>query len=237
MQTFIAVLEDKFEYNQRFLKLSFELKEPHRIDFKAGQYLTFTTHPEEKKQYFFFSSPDIDHGFEILLDRDQKGKSTTYLEQLPVGEQIELTAPHGTFVIDDSDSELILIADGGGIAPLYSMVLDLLQAQQTTRKITLYWGLENLDQLFLQEDLTELEENFPHFDFHPVMGQSLPEWTLCRGSVYDCLSIHEINADADFYICADQKVTEKTKKLCLENGVTLNQVHSVEYPLVSSDDT
>lgn len=230
MQTFIANLEDKFEYNDRFVKLIFELKNPHTIDFRAGQYIKIKINKNLEQEYFIFSSPTIDHGFEILVDRDVKGPSINYLKNLKLGDEVNMTAPHGEFTLDENDqSELAFIATGVGVAPFYSMILDLLQTKQSKRKITLYWGLDNLDEFFLYEDLELLEKNFPNFDFHPVMSNAIPEWTLCRGNVHDCMSIHEVNADALFYICANEEISDKMKNLFLTNGVKEEQIKIAKY--------
>ena len=230
MQKFQATFEGKFEYNDRFVKLSFELKNPYRIEFKSGQYLKLKVNETLEQEYFFFSSPDIDHGFEILIDRKVEGPSIDYLESLQPGKVIEFTAPYGDFILEDqSDDELIMVATGVGVAPFHSMILSLLQSQQSQRKIILYWGLENLEEFFLYEDLELLQKNFPNFDFHPVMEHALPEWTLCRGSVYDCLSIHEVNVDASFYICANEEISGKMKNLFLTNGVAEEKISIAKY--------
>jgi NAD(P)H-flavin reductase len=229
MQIFQATFEDKFEYNARFIKLSFELKKPFRIDFQAGQYLKIKINEQTEREYFFFSSPEIDHGFEIILDKNIEGPSVEYLSKLNLGDLIEITAPYGDFTVDDGEEELILIGTEVGIAPLNSMVLDLLQAEQSQRKISLYWGLVSLEDFFLYEEMSQLTKHFPNFNFHPVIGKALSEWTLCRGSVFDCLSVHQINADASFYICANQEMSDKIKDLCLTNGVNQEQLHITKY--------
>jgi len=112
---------------------------------------------------------------------------------------------------------------------LYSMVLELLQAQQSQRKISLYWGLDNLEDFFLHDEMSLLTKNFPNFNFHPVIGKALPEWTLCRGTVYDCLSVHEMNAGALFYICANREMNDKIKNLCLTNQVSPENIKITNY--------
>lgn len=230
MQKFIATFEDRFDFNDRFVKLSFELKEPFRIDFSAGQYIKIKIEDGLEKEYFIFSSPDIDHGIEILLDKSVGGQAVDFFANLNLGDNIEMTAPYGDFILDkEREDELILIGTNSGIAPLNSMVLDLLQANQSNRKITLFWGLDRLEDFFLFEEMSELTKHFPNFSFHPVLGQALPEWTLCRGNVFDCLSIHQINADAQFYICANGEISDRIKNLCLENGVGQDQLHITSF--------
>lgn len=230
MQNFTATFEDRFDFNDRFVKLSFELKEPFRMDFYAGQYIKIKISENLEREYFIFSSPNIDHGIEILVDKNVEGEGANYLTNLKPGDLIEMTAPYGDFILDkDLQSELILIGTNSGLAPLNSMVLDLLQAEQSKRKITLYWGLDKLDDFFLFDEMSQLTKNFPNFNFHPVIAKALPEWTLCRGSVFDCLNVHQINADAQFYICANKEISDKIKNLCLENGVGEDQLHITSF--------
>lgn len=225
-----ATFEDKLELNSSFTKYSFELKNPHHLPFKAGQFVKIKISDHLEQEYFIFSSPDIDHGFEILIDQTVAGPSVDFLTSLEFGSVVEFTGPSGNFLINhDRDAELILIGTGVGVSPLYSMVQELLQVKMSKRKITLFWGLDNLDQLFMTEDWQDLIESFPNFSFHPVMANALPEWSLCRGSVYDCLSVHEINADSEFYVCTDKETGEKIKNLCLTNGVKEDQLHIINY--------
>jgi Na+-transporting NADH:ubiquinone oxidoreductase subunit F len=229
MQIFKATFEDRFEFNERFVKLSFELKKPFRIDFQAGQYLKFKISEQLEQEYFFFSAPEIDHGFEILIDNSISGPSTDYFKSLSPGDIVEISAPYGEFTVGEGDGELILIGTEVGIAPLYSIVLDLLQSAHSSRKISLYWGLDKLEDFFLYDEMSLLTKNFPNFNFHPVIGKALPEWTLCRGSVYDCLSVHQVNADALFYICANVEMSDKIKNLCLANEVLSENITITNY--------
>lgn len=225
-----ATFEDKLELNSSFTKYSFELKNPHYLSFKAGQFVKVKISDNLEQEYFIFSSPDIDHGFEILVDQTVAGSSVDFFNNLPFGAVIEFTGPSGDFVIDhEKDTELILIGTKVGVAPLYSMVQELLQVKRSERKITLFWGLNTLDELFMTEDWQDLTESFPNFSFHPVMANALPEWSLCRGNVFDCISVHEINADADFYVCTDGETGEKIRNLCLTNGVKEDQLHVINY--------
>lgn len=263
-----ATFEDKLEFNDFFVKYSFELKNPHHLPFVAGQTVKIKLDmagdasssgqagrevgPRKiiEREYFICSSPAIDHGFEILVERNLGGRpaggdavagdlgtspdsadsAAAFFDQLEFGSVIDFTGPAGDFVLkSDQETELILVGTGVGVAPLYSMVQDLLQVQQSSRPITLFWGLETLDQLFMTEDLSDLARHFPNFSFHPVIAKALPEWSLCRGSVYDCLSVHQINAEADFYICTTTQLAEKIKNLCLTNGVKQDQLNVAAY--------
>lgn len=113
-----ATFEDKLELNSSFTKYSFELKNPHYLSFKAGQFVKVKISDNLEQEYFIFSSPDIDHGFEILVDQTVAGSSVDFFNNLPFGAVIEFTGPSGDFVIDhEKDTELILIGTKVGVAP------------------------------------------------------------------------------------------------------------------------
>lgn len=225
-----ATFEDKFEYNQAFTKYSFELKMPHYLPFKAGQFVRIKLADQVEQPYFIFSSPAIDHGFEILVDMRVEGIAKSFFSRLQFGQAIEFLGPEGDFVIEPLPAkELIMIGDQVGVAPLYSQLQDLLQVKNFKNKITLYWGLETLDELFMTDDFSDLVAHFPNFNFHPVIGSALPEWTLCRGSVLDCLNVHEVSAESEFYICTNSKLAEKITNLCLASDVQATQLHVATY--------
>jgi NAD(P)H-flavin reductase len=234
-QLYTATLNDKFAYNQRYIKLKFELKEPHRFVFEAGQYISLKINEKVSKDYFIFSEAQIDHSFEILLDvgageNAGLGEGMQFLYKLRVGDTIKFTGPAGELGNTLAQGEeLIFVATGVGMAPFRSMILDLLQAKKDQRPITLYWGMEDVETFFLEDEFEELSENFSNFKFHPVLSKAIPEWSLCRGSVFDCLSVHEVNADAHFYLSTSAQMNERLKKLFLENEVKSSQIHVSEY--------
>lgn len=55
---------------------------------------------------------------------DPNGKVSTYLhDEGTVGMEINVSAPAGLFVLNDADSDIVMIAGGVGVNPLYRMML------------------------------------------------------------------------------------------------------------------
>lgn len=225
---YTARLEERIVQNEKYLELHFELVEPHQMDFVAGQYVSIKVSEQgHRRSYSICSRSDIDHGFELLIDVEPHGLGTTYLENLQLGQEIQLLGPMGHFVIADNPAEeqLAFIATGSGITPFKSMIEDLLQVKQDTRQITLYWGMRHAEQLFWMNELAELQEAFPNFRLHPVVSQPLPEWSLCRGRVTDCLSVHQFSEKAGFYLCGNQAMIDQVTTFLAEKQVPAEQIH------------
>jgi|SRR5579859_1056941 len=230
-QQLTAKLSDKTVLNEKFTQFSFELAQPHRLEFSAGQYISLALPNEkgERRSYSICSSPENDHGFEILLDITPMGKATQYLNNLKFGEEIQFLAPLGLFTIspelEKKQQPLIFVATGSGIAPYRSMLADQLQQKRNGAKIILYWGLRYVQELFWEEEFEEMETAFPNFQFHPTISQPVPEWTLCRGRVTNCLSVHQQPTDADYFLCGSSAMIDDVIKLLHEKNVPKEKIH------------
>ena len=123
---YTAKLSDKTVYNPKFERYAFELVEPNKLEFAAGQYVSFAiTEQGHRRSWSISSSPEVDHGFELLIDPKPMGIGTKYLQNLKLGDEVKLLAPLGQFVVDDSGAEQAIdfVATGVGITPFRAMIL------------------------------------------------------------------------------------------------------------------
>ncbi|HEX9817939.1 MAG TPA: FAD-binding oxidoreductase [Patescibacteria group bacterium] len=220
-QQYKARLADKTIYNSKFERYTFELREPNQLEFAAGQYASFLVSEQgHRRSWSICSSPEVDHGFEILIDPAPMGIGTQFLHKLKLGDEANLLAPMGRFIVEPTDPKqaLAFVATGVGITPFRSMLLDLLQTKKDPRPMTLYWGLRHVEEMIWQDEFQELSENFPNFQFHPVISRATQEWPLCRGRVTDCLNTHQLPANAGYYLCgSDQMIVDVTNLLLAKN--------------------
>lgn len=235
-QQFKARLEESISLTDSFLHLKFELIEPHRMPFIAGQYVSVKVDQSgNRRSYSIVSRSDIDHGFELLVDTKPQGLGSKFFQQLQPGNEIEFLGPLGRFVVaDDPDSvsketELALVATGSGLAPLYSMLQDLLQVKQDPRPITLYWGVRYVSDLFWTDDLEDLMEAFPNFKFHPVVSRPVPEWILCSGRVTNCLQVHDIPMTAGYYLCGNAQMIQDVQALLQMRAIPAERIHHEKF--------
>lgn len=231
-QKFTARLEEKIQLNDKFINLQFELVEPHQMQFEAGQYVSIQVDEKgTRRSYSISSRPDVDHGFELLVDLEPQGLGVQFLDGLEFGQEISLLGPMGQFTIEDREDEksLVFVATGSGIAPFMSMVTDLLQVKQDPRPIILYWGLRYAEQMFWQDEFAQLAESFSNFKFHPVLSKPTQGWVLCSGHVTDCLSIHDTLPDAGYYLCGNKGMIEDTIKVLTQMNVKTENIHHEKF--------
>ena len=232
--TFTARLEEKTVHNDRFIQLAFELVEPHRFPFFAGQYVSIQVSEQgERRAYSICSSPGIDHGFELLIDTRPAGLGSTYLASLQFGDEIKGIGPIGQFTIAESnsipESQIVLIATGSGIAPFRSMILDLLQEKKDQRPLSLYWGMRYAHEFFWLQDFEILVDAFQNFNFYPILSQPSPEWTLSTGHVTDLPTAHNFPPQTGFYLCGSQQMVKDNIAVLFAKGVDSQFIHHEKF--------
>ena len=222
-----ARLEDKIVHNEKFVQYMFELTAPHRMQFEAGQYVSIkVTDQGVRRSYSISSAPTIDHGFELLLDVAPKGVGCTYLESLKFGDEILLLGPLGMFtLVDAQETELFFIATGSGIAPMHSMLIELLQTRHDTRPLTLYWGLRHESDLFWQDVFMELSQSFPNFKHTIILSKPSEDWPLSKGRVTDLLTVLEKPAGAGYYLCGNGAMVKDAIVILQTAGVAEQHIH------------
>lgn len=234
---FSARLEEKTIHNERYAQLAFELIEPHRLEFLPGQYVSIqVTERGDRRSYSICSNPEIDHGFELLVDVQPGGLGSSYLNSLEIGSTISGLAPLGQFVLAEdtpaaqsAEAALAFIATGSGIAPLNSMILNLLQTRHDQRPITLYWGMRHAEHLFWLQEYQILADSFSNFSFYPVLSQPAPEWTLSSGHVTDLLAAHQFQPTTGFYLCGNKKMIEACSQTLLAKSITPEYIHHEKF--------
>lgn len=232
-QQILAKLEDKVVHNHKFIQYKFELTQPYRMQFLSGQYVSLKVDDVgHRRSYSICSTPDIDHGFELLVDVAPQGLGVQYLESLQFGQEIQLLAPMGVFVMEEDPAEqsVVFIGTGSGIAPLRAMILDQLINKQDARPMVLHWGVRHEKDWFWLLEFEELSDKFPNFSFHPVLSQpETDQWTLCKGRVTDCLLNHEHPAAAGYYICGNEKMLADVVALLEKKGINDTHIHHEKF--------
>jgi dihydroorotate dehydrogenase electron transfer subunit len=97
------------------------------------------------------------NGFEILFR--VIGSGTEVLSKIPPGESLDVLGPIGnSFTLPKKQQEVMLVAGGMGIAPLW-FLLHLLIRRVDKGKLTFFLGCKNKDELLYAEDLKSMGIN------------------------------------------------------------------------------
>jgi ferredoxin-NADP reductase/MOSC domain-containing protein YiiM len=128
---------------------------------RPGQYLTLRL-PFENEQrsvlrnYSLSGPPDAGY-YRITVKRERDGAASGYLHtRLRVADQLDIAAPRGTFILDNTDAAILLISAGIGATPLLAM-LHALATDHSAREIWwLHGARSGRDHSFATETRTLL---------------------------------------------------------------------------------
>jgi propane monooxygenase reductase subunit len=144
-------------------------EDPLGETFLAGQYWVLSPSAEERAA-FSIASPPIQRteiGFCIRAGGSD-GVADAIVRMDP-GASIGYTGPHGGFILREGSSrDPIFIGMSTGIAPLRSMILELV-ARKSGRRIDLIFGARALEDLLYGDEFRRLASDEVGFHYHPCL--------------------------------------------------------------------
>ena len=166
---------------QETLMVVFALEGP-RPDFRPGQYF-FVTLPDRG----YHDEKGLRHHFSVVTSptepevlglatrlRDSAFKKT--LRELPVGTEVEVEEPKGSFVLpEETTRPLVFIAGGIGITVFHSMLRYIADTKLPYRVTLVYSNRDQAGTPFLDE-LKGFEQQIPGFHLILTMTQD-PAWS------------------------------------------------------------
>jgi len=111
--------------------------------------------PLLRRAFSFHQAEKERNSFELLFK--VVGPGTELLSQKNPGDKIDLLAPLGnSFSFPKKEENVVLLAGGMGIAPLFYLLNFLLKKKFSPEKITLFYGVKKEEELILLEELSSL---------------------------------------------------------------------------------
>ncbi|MDP2624870.1 MAG: FAD-binding oxidoreductase, partial [Candidatus Peregrinibacteria bacterium] len=219
--TYKTRLKEKVILTEHVRDFIFELIEPDTIEFQAGQFLLIkVNHPETgelvSRAYSICSPPQQIHDLVFNIEIVEGGKMTSLIESWEIGKEVEMQGPFGHFVMKSGpEKDLVFVGTGTGIAPLRSMVEDLL-AKGDTRKMSMYFGVRHQDYVFYQDVFEKLAADHDNFDFTLTLSRPLDGWEGSTGRVTGILPAIEFDAaKTDVYMCGGKPMIDEVKQIFL----------------------
>ena len=182
------------------------------------------------------ATPPWDRGKNAWMDVNP-GICSSYVFSRKVGDKVTISGPYGEFFIKPTESEMIYVGGGAGMAPMRSHLFHLFHTLKTGRKVTYWYGGRSKRELFYIEDFKNIEKEFPNFKFYVVLSDPLPEdnWVEKKsmddpegdgflGFVHNAvidqqLKNHEAPEDIEFYFCGPPMMNSAILKMCDDWGV------------------
>ncbi|GAB6990481.1 NO-inducible flavohemoprotein [Paenibacillus pini] len=202
-----------------------------------GQYITVRVKPEGEEythiRHYSLSKAAGDSSYRITVKKEAAladkpaGIVSTYLhDSLNEGDIVEVSAPAGSFTLDQSkDIPVVLLSGGVGITPMVSMLETILK-EQPDRDVTFIHAAIHGGVHAMKEHIEQLDASHPHMKSY--LCYELPrENDISHKTGYiDLAWLQEIvSPEADFYFCGPVSFMRAVNHALQELGVPAERIH------------
>ncbi len=199
---------------------------------------SMASYPAEGREIMLnvrIATPPWDRAKNAWMDVNP-GVASSYIFSRKKGDKVTISGPYGEFFIKETDSEMLYVGGGAGMAPMRSHLYHLFRTLKTGRKVSYWYGGRSKRELFYIDHFKALEKDFPNFKFYMVLSEPLEEdnWKVMKdtedegdgfvGFVHQAvidqyLSKHDAPEDIEFYFCGPPMMNQAVLKMCDDWGV------------------
>ena len=164
------------------------------------------------------------------------GIASSYIFSKRPGDTVTISGPYGEFFINESDSEMLYVGGGAGMAPMRSHLYELFRTIKTGRKVTFWYGGRSKRELFYVDHFRALEKDYPNFKFYIALSEPLEEdnWKvkdsldgdgdgfigfIHQVVIDNYLSKHDSPEDIEVYFCGPPLMNQAVEKMAEDFGV------------------
>lgn len=199
---------------------------------------SMASYPAEGREVMLnvrIATPPFDRAKNGWMDVNP-GIASSYIFNQKKGDKVTISGPYGEFFINESDSEMLYVGGGAGMAPMRSHLYHLFKTLKTGRKVTYWYGGRSKRELFYLEHFRELEREFPNFKFYLALSEPMEEdnWKVKEnidapgdgfvGFIHNCvidnyLNHHEAPEDIELYFCGPPLMNQAVQKMGEDFGI------------------
>jgi len=209
-----------------------KLEEPGTMDYIPGQYVqvlapAYKGNPEEVyRAYSIASDPAGKGAIELIVRRAPNGICTTYLfDHLKTGERIRINGPYGDFRLSDTNAPIVFIAGGSGMAPIKCMLHHMVNTG-CARPATYFFGVNEMRDLYFEDEIKKQETALPDFRFVPVIAQPGDGWPGETGLVTEALDLNLKAAEEhEAYLCGSPGMIDACIKVLSGLGLPEERIY------------
>jgi ferredoxin-NADP reductase/MOSC domain-containing protein YiiM len=203
---------------------------------RPGQYLTLRIQPDDQhrsvlRNYSLSGPPDAGD-YRISVKREPDGMASGYLHtHLRVGDQLQIAAPRGTFILDPSPAPVLLISAGVGATPMLAMLHALAQ-EHSEREIWWLHGARSTRDDCFGAEARALLASLPNVRTHICFSRPAP--TDLEGRDFDSAGrlsaavLAELDPprDAEAYLCGPIPLMEEISAALAATGLDASCIHT-----------
>ena len=154
------------------------------------------------------------------------GLMSSFIFGLNPGDKVVISGPFGEFFALETETEMVFIGGGAGMAPMRSHIFDQFRRLKTHRKVSFWYGARSYREAFYIDHFDKIQNDFENFDWFLVLSNPLEEdnWEGLCGFVHQALldnylQFHETPEDCEYYLCGPPMMNQAVLSMLDSLGV------------------
>ena len=207
--------------------LGIKLNPSRALDYRAGQFINLYKDETTARCYSLASVPGLNELLYLHVRKVPGGLVSNWLfENLKAGDNVEISEATGDcfYVPGNAEQNIMLIATGTGLAPLYGIVRDALQNGHKG-KLSLYHGSYDTSGFYMVEELKKLAQLHDNFNYVPCVSDGASPAGYAQGLVLD-VALAE-NPDLSgwrVFLCGNPNMVNAAKKQTFFAGASMREI-------------
>lgn len=207
--------------------LGIRLKPSRPFEYRAGQFINLFKDETTARCYSLASVPALDEELFLNVRKVPGGLVSGWVfSEIKAGDPIAISEASGDcfYVPGNADQNILLIATGSGLAPLYGIIRDALSNGHRGR-LSLYHGSYDRNGFYLVEELEKLALNHANFSYVRCVSDSVAREGYAAGMVAD-VALAE-NPDLDgwrVFLCGNPDMVKSARQQAFFAGASLQEI-------------
>lgn len=174
---------------------TFELEPESSIEFATGEFIQLSVPGLGEAPFTPSSSPDVVDTLEVTIM--EAGEVTGKLHNLSEGDLVGVRGPYGKgYPLDEmADRDVLVVGGGVGLAPLRSLLYDLMAQSAKFGKISLKYGARTPDHLIYKDQLEQWSGTGSEIDLELTVDEGNEEWEGNVGVVTTLLEDLDVDTE------------------------------------------
>lgn len=207
--------------------LGIKLNPSSPLEYKAGQFINFFKDEATARCYSLASVPSLNELLFLNVRRVPGGMVSNWLfENLRAGDNIAISEASGDcfYVPGNAEQNILLIATGTGLAPLYGIVRDAL-LNGHKGKLSLYHGSYDVSGFYLVDELKKLAQMHDNFSYVPCVSDGVAPAGYAQGMVLDAaLADNPDLARWRVFLCGNSNMVNAAKQQTFFAGASMRDI-------------
>jgi len=203
-------------------------------DYFPGQYISVRVQVpslgyKQPRQYSLSTAPNGQF-FRITVKEENLSQEPGYVstalhQHMQIGDRIEVSAPIGDFIIQDTTKDNVLISAGIGITPMMAMLDGLTQTlTPSPRAINFIHVTQDAAHYALSAEVNRLTEQHSCIKTLIHFSQA-PTTQHCGRFTLESVPPSLLPEDADFYLCGPTGFIQSVYNSLLQRGISPSRIH------------